>query len=72
MSNISPNIPVISTVNQFLDRNKAFTHGGVRSLIFYEELNGLNGSGAIIRVGRKILINEDKFFNWLESQNKRG
>lgn len=27
--------------------------------------NGLKASGAIIRNGRRILIDEEKFFNWL-------
>jgi hypothetical protein len=47
----------------------AFTTGGLRALIFNEENNGLKESGAILRIGRKVLINEDKFFGWVESQN---
>lgn len=74
MSDINPNTytPVVRTVNQFVENNPAFTHGGIRHLLFNKQFNGLEDSGAILRVGRKILINEGKFFAWLESQNNRG
>jgi len=58
------------TVNQFVEKYRAFKIGGVRSLIFNEHKNGLAKSGAVVRVGRKILINESKFFDWVESQNE--
>jgi hypothetical protein len=60
---------IYSTVNQFCERHPAFTKGGVRHNIFHESTNGLKESGAIIRNGRKILINESKWFAWLEAQN---
>ena len=59
------------TVTQFHKKHQAFTLGGLRSLIFNEESNGLAESGAIVRVGKKILIHEPTFFNhWLPSQNR--
>lgn len=58
-----------STVKQFVGAHKAFTYGGIRSLIFNERKNGLAKSGAIVRLGGKVLINEVKFFAWIESQN---
>ena len=65
-------MPTLSTVNQFTEKNPAFTHGGLRSLIFNEATNGLAKSGAIVRIGRKVLIDESKFFAWIEAQNKAG
>ena len=41
----------------------------MRAQIFNETTNGLKEAGAIVRIGRKILINEEKFFAYLESQN---
>jgi len=41
--------------------------GGLRHLIFYEHTNGFNH--CIVRVGRRVLINEDKFFEWTEKEN---
>jgi len=62
-------IPTYSTVKQFCEKYPAFTYGGIRNNIFHEETNGLKSAGAIIRNGRKILINEEKFFAWLEAKN---
>jgi hypothetical protein len=59
------------TVNQLCEKHKAFKIGGVRSQLFNSDKNGLKESGAVVRSGRKILINEPKWFSWLESsQNK--
>jgi hypothetical protein len=65
-------MPTLSTVNQFTDKHPAFTKGGIRALIFNENQNGLAKSGAVVRLGRKVLINEYKFFAWIESQNQGG
>ena len=58
------------TIKQFCQRHQAFREGGIRHNIFHEKTNGLADSGAIVRNGRRVLINEEKFFVWLESQNK--
>jgi len=60
------------TVQQFSKQHEAFKASGLRALIFNEHTNGLAKSGAIIRLGRKVLINEFKFFSWLEAQNQGG
>jgi hypothetical protein len=60
------------TVRQFISRYPAFTTGGLRSLIFNAEKNGLAKSGAIVRIGRKVLLSEEKFFSWVEAQNSKG
>jgi hypothetical protein len=65
-------MPTLSTVNQFTEKQPAFTTGGLRALIFNENSNGLAKSGAIVRIGRKVLIDESKFFAWVESQNQGG
>ena len=58
------------TVQQFTAKHAAFNTGGVRSIIFNEQQNGLAKAGAIVRIGRKILIDEAKFFAWVELQNR--
>ena len=65
-------MPVLSSVNIFSEKHAAFPKGGIRSLIFNENTNGLGKSGAIVRIGRKVLIDEAKFFAWVESQNQGG
>lgn len=57
------------TVQQFNQKHPAFPVGTLRHQIFNEETNGLKKSGAIVRNGRRVLINEPKYFAWLESQN---
>jgi len=69
MSELIP-IWIFSTVKQFCQRHPAFTIGGLRHQIFHEKSNGLAKSGAIVRIGRKVLINESKYWGWLESQNE--
>lgn len=69
-----PQAPTYSylTVNQLCEKHKAFKVGGIRSQIFNADKNGLKESGAIVRNGRKILINESKWFSWLEAKNQGG
>jgi hypothetical protein len=38
--------------------------GGLRHLIFYEKTNGF--SQCVVRVGRRVLIDENKFFSWAQ------
>ena len=59
------NIPNLLTVRQFSQKHPAFPEGGLRHRIYNETQNGLANSGAIIRTGRKVLIDEERFFNWL-------
>ncbi len=52
------------TVKQFANKHPAFSEASLRYHIFHEKTNGLGI--AIKRVGRKILIQEEAFFNWIE------
>jgi len=42
--------------------------GGLRHLIFYGPTNGFDK--CVRRVGRRILIDEQAFFEWVNSQNQ--
>lgn len=42
--------------------------GGLRHLIFNARFNGF--SSVIRRAGRRVLIDEQAFFKWVEKQNK--
>jgi hypothetical protein len=73
--------PVYLTVEQFSERNPAFTAPALRNLIFKAEPrqssrgevkgNGLAESGAIIRLGRRVLIDEAKFLTWVAQVGAR-
>ena len=43
--------------------------GGLRHLIFYADENGFKS--VIRRVGRRVLIDEAAFFEWVDQQNQR-
>lgn len=62
----------VLTVRQMSEKHRAFTEGGLRWQIFHEQTNGLAESGAILRCGRKVLIDEDRYFAWLDRQNRRA
>jgi len=44
--------------------------GGLRHLVFYSHTNGFDR--VIKRVGRRVLIDEQAFFDWVDSQNEGG
>ena len=54
-------------INQFAARHsdKGMSPGGLRWQIFNEKHNGLAESGAIVRKGRTVWINEDRYFEWM-------
>jgi hypothetical protein len=72
--------PVLLTVEQCATRNPAFTPAALRNLIFKAaprhstmgEIpgNGLIEAGAVVRLGRKVLINEAKFLAWVSGGGK--
>lgn len=72
--------PVLSTIRQFSEKYPAFSQGSLRNLIHLSSerysskgkipANGLNI--ALIRIGRKLLINEVRFFQWIEEQQGDG
>lgn len=68
------------TVEQFAAAQPAFTCAALRNLIFKAEPrhsskgeilgNGLLECGAIVRIGRKVLIDEARFFAWVQEQQR--
>ena len=60
----------LQRVKQFAQSsNSAFTEPSVRWLIFNEKENGLADAGAIVRVGRRVFIDVDRFYRWIDQQN---
>jgi hypothetical protein len=56
------------SVKQFSQRYPAFSESSLRYHIFHEKTNGLNR--AIRRVGRKVIISEPDFIEWIEKQGE--
>jgi len=60
------------SVNQFTALYPVFTASSLRWLIFNERKNGLKKSGVVVRLGRKVMIDADKFFGWLDAQQSKA
>lgn len=72
------------TVKQFARRFPAWTESALRALIYAAEDriasggriikgNGLRDCGAIVNVGRRVLLNVQAFFGpWIAAQQKRA
>ena len=72
----------LRTVRLFAERYGAWTEPGLRNLILNAESrlnsrgvqipgNGLAEAGAIVRVGRRVLIDEEAFFRWIAAGQQR-
>ena len=70
------------TVEQFAERRPAWTEPSLRNMILNAQDrlnsrgeripgNGLAECGAIVRVGRRVLIDEQAFFRWIASEQKQ-
>jgi hypothetical protein len=64
--------PSYKSVKQFSTTHQAFSEADLRWQILNADTNGLKTSGAIVRLGRRLLINETKFFAWIESQGAKS
>jgi hypothetical protein len=71
------------TVEQFSDRRPAWSKASLRNLILNGEDrldsrgrripgNGLCEAGAIVRLGRRVLIDEGRFFEWIAAQQQQS
>ena len=66
------------TVRQFSEKHPAFSQGSLRNLIFLSKPrdtsrgtihgNGMADASVLVRLGRRLLIDELKFFQWLDDQ----
>jgi hypothetical protein len=48
-----------------------FTQSQLRWWIFSAAENGLDKSGAIVRIGRRVYLDADAFERWIDSQNRQ-
>jgi hypothetical protein len=63
----------LRTVKRFAEERKdtgAFSPAALRWQIFNAESNGLAQSGAIVRVGRRVLIDPPRYDAWLNAQRE--
>lgn len=67
---VNTETPQFLTIRQFTEKQPAFTPGGVRSVIFYRG-DDAEAAGAIARLGRRILIDEPRFLEWVREGGAR-
>ncbi len=63
---MTTSVPTLLTVKQFNQKHPAFPIGGLRHHIFHEHQNGF--SMCVRRIGRRVLIDEQAFFEWVDAQ----
>ena len=61
-------VPTLLTVKQFARKHPAFPEGGLSHRIFHAQQNGLAASGAVLRNGARVLIDEERFFAWVRGE----
>jgi hypothetical protein len=57
------------TPQQFLEKHKAFSMTWLRTRMWRRRYYGLDE--AVVKVGRKFYIHEEKFFEWFESHKDK-
>jgi hypothetical protein len=73
-------IPVLSPVKQFSQRYPAFTEAAMRAIVFNADdrpstqgtIPGNGFAPAIVRLGRRVLIDEAKFFDIIRAKQSQG
>ena len=63
---------ILLTVKQLALQQPALNVGGIRWAIFNENSNGLADSGAVVRVGRRVLIDPALFMAWMRTSPQLG
>lgn len=58
------------TVKQYVDSHPYHTLGAFRWLLFHRYTNGLVQAGAVIKIGKKILIDSEKCEEWENSHRE--
>lgn len=75
MDNINNNqitVPHLLTVKQFISTFPAFSYGSIRGYIFYEDSNGMKENKVIKRIGGKVLVDVEAFFQWVDIKTTEG
>lgn len=67
MTNATLTVPKLVTIKQAVEEKIYPNEGGLRSLIFFANTNGFNK--VIRRINRRIFIDVEAFYRWVEEQN---
>jgi hypothetical protein len=64
---LPPSDSILATVRQLAEQQPALSVGSIRWCIFNAATNGLDKSGALVRVGRRVLLDPALFMAWLRT-----
>ena len=53
------------TVRQMADEQPGLSIGSIRWDLFNREKNGLVAAGAVVRRGRKVILDSEKYLDWV-------
>ncbi|MGA7980546.1 MAG: hypothetical protein WCA32_09995 [Chromatiaceae bacterium] len=67
---VPPPSRVLLTVRQLAEQQPGLTVGGIRWDLFNRRTNGLDQSGAVVRRGRRLLIDANAYVDWLTRGQK--
>lgn len=63
--------PKLFSVSKFAERHSGWTtQAALRALIFAARSNGLEDAGAIVRLNRRVLLDEARFMGWLYARQR--
>lgn len=60
----------ILSVEQTAEQIPALTQAAIRWHLFNRKTNGLAESGAVIKIGRRVLIDFPNYIEWLKAQGE--
>ncbi len=61
---------MLTEIKYLAQKHQALTEASIRWDVQNADKNGLATSGALIRKGRRIYIDEDLYLDWLRNPNK--
>jgi len=72
MNRDTEDIPTIMTIEQLAETTPAFSSKTLRQFLKSRKTNGLSSSGAVIHVGKRLWLDQEKFMSWLlaHAENK--
>ncbi|MCV6599597.1 MAG: DNA-binding protein [Alphaproteobacteria bacterium] len=59
--------PVLMTIKDFSKKHTFISESALRNKVFYAEENGMQKMGVIKKLGKRVYIEENCFFQWLDS-----
>ncbi|MDD4556629.1 MAG: hypothetical protein PHE89_04815 [Alphaproteobacteria bacterium] len=62
-------LPSILTINDFCKKHTFLTPSALRNKIFYGSQNRMDDFKVTIKLGKRVYINENNFFLWLDAMN---